>query len=74
MLDTRLVAVIRGRAMYEVLEDARTLFTGTLAECRRFELLHEEKRVDSLRDRRRRDRPEARIYRIHGRLPAASAF
>ncbi|MCG3135614.1 MAG: hypothetical protein HMLKMBBP_03335 [Planctomycetes bacterium] len=74
MLDTRLVALIRGHAMYEVVEDGRTLFTGTLPECRRFEMLHDEKRVDAMRNKRRRDKPEAKIFRIHGRLPAASAF
>ena len=54
--------------------DGRLLFTGSLAECRRFESLHDEKVVDALRDKRRRDRPQARIYRIWGRSASASGF
>ncbi len=72
MLEKRLVAVIRGRAYYELVEDGRSIFTGSLTECERFQRLHEEKRVDALRDKRRRDRPEARIFRIHAR--AAGGF
>lgn len=73
-METRLVAVIRGRDYYEVVEDGRLLFTGSLAECQRYERLHDEKVVDSLRDKRRRDKPEARIYRIWGRSASASGF
>ena len=73
-METRLVAVIRGRDYYEVVEDGRMLFTGSLAECRRFESLHDDKVVESLRDKRRRDRPQARIYRIWGRPASASGF
>jgi len=73
-METRLVAVIRGRDYYEVMEDGRLLFTGSLAECQRFEGLHGEKVVDSQRDKRRRDRPQARIYRIWGRSASASGF
>jgi hypothetical protein len=74
MLETRLVAVIRGRAYYEIIEDSRTLFTGTLSECRRFEEMHVEKRADAMRDKRRRDKPEAKIYRIHARTAAAGGY
>ena len=51
--------------------DQRPVFTGSLAECRRFEDLHDDKEVEARRDRRRRDKPEARIYRIWGRAAAA---
>lgn len=70
-MEMRLVAVIRGRPYYEVLVDQRSVFTGSLAECRRFERLHDEKEVDARRDKRRRDKPEARIFRIWGRAAAA---
>jgi hypothetical protein len=60
----RLVAIIRGRAYYEVLEDERPLFTGTLAECRRFAKLHQDKYERFQKPKRRRDQPEARIYRL----------
>jgi hypothetical protein len=73
-MELRLVAMIRGRAYYEVLSDQRSVFTGSLSECRRFEMLHQEKEIDARRDRRRRDKPEARIYRLHGRLAAAGGF
>jgi hypothetical protein len=70
----RLVAIIRGRAFYEVLEDERPLFTGTIAECRRFERLHLDKEEEFSRPKRRRDHPEARIYRLFRGASAASAF
>jgi hypothetical protein len=70
----RLVAIIRGRHFYEVLEDERSLFTGTLAECRRFERLHQEKYEEFQRPKRRRDQPEAQIFRIWGSSRAASAY
>jgi hypothetical protein len=70
----RLVAIIRGKHFYEVVEDDRPLFTGTLAECRRFESLHEEKFAEFQRPKRRRDQPQARIFRIWGAPAAASAF
>lgn len=70
-METRLVAVIRGRPYYEVLVDQRPVFTGSLSECRRFEQLHEDKEVEARRDKRRRDKPEARIFRIWGRAAAA---
>jgi hypothetical protein len=72
MLETRLVAVIRGRAYYEILEDGRALFTGSLSECRRFEELHGLKRADAMRDKRIRDKPAARIFRMHVRSAAGS--
>lgn len=70
-MELRLVAMIRGRPYYEVVVEQRSVFTGSLAECRRFERLHEEKEIESRRDKRRRDRPEAKIYRIWGRAAAA---
>jgi hypothetical protein len=70
-MEMRLVAVIRGRAYYEVLVEQRSVFTGSLAECRRFERMHEDKEIEARRDKRRRDKPEARIYRIWGRAAAA---
>lgn len=70
-MEMRLVAVIRGRAYYEVLVEQRSVFTGSLAECRRFERMHDEKEIEARRDKRRRDKPEARIYRIWGRAAAA---
>ena len=73
-MEMRLVAVIRGRAMYEVLVDQRSVFTGSLSECERFGQLHEEKEIDARRDKRRRDKPEARIFRIWGRVAAAGSF
>jgi hypothetical protein len=65
-MEKRLVAVIRGRSYYEVVVDQRPVFTGSLDECRRFEGLHDEKEVEARRDKRRRDKPEARIYRLWG--------
>ena len=47
-METRLVAVIRGRPYYEVLVDQRPVFTGSLSECRRFEQLHEDKEFREL--------------------------
>lgn len=73
-VERRLVAVIRGRAYFEVLVDQRPVFTGSLSECERFERMHEEKETDARRDKRRRDKPEAKIYRIHGRMAAAGGF
>jgi hypothetical protein len=65
-METRLVAVIRGRPYYEVLVDQKSVFTGSLSECQRFGALHEEKEIESRRDKRRRDKPEARVYRLWG--------
>ena len=65
-MEMRLVAMIRGRPYYEVLVDGRAVFTGSLSECRRFEGLHEEKEIDARRDKRRRDKPEARVFRLWG--------
>jgi hypothetical protein len=70
----RLVAIIRGRHFYEVVEDERPLFTGTLAECRRFERLHQEKFEEFQRPKRRREQPQARIFRIWAGPAAASSF
>ena len=70
----RLVAIIRGKHFYEVIEDERPLFTGTLAECKRFEQLHLEKFDEFQRPKRRRELPQARIFRIWGASTAASAF
>jgi hypothetical protein len=70
----RLVAIIRGRHFYEVVEDERPLFTGTLAECRRFESLHQEKFEEFQRPKRRREQPQARIFRIWAGSAAASSF
>ena len=70
----RLVAIIRGRHFYEVVEDERPLFTGTLAECRRFERLHQEKFEEFQRPKRRRELPQARIFRIWAGSAAASSF
>ena len=70
----RLVAIIRGKHFYEVVEDERPLFTGTLSECKRFERLHVEKYEEFQRPKRRRDLPQARIFRIWGSPAAASAF
>ena len=58
-METRLVAIIRGRRFYEVLKDARSIFTGSLAECRRYVNLHVEKELKSRRNRRRRTQPTA---------------
>ena len=52
-MELRLVAMIKGRPYYEVVVDQRSVFTGSLAECRRFERLHEEKEIESRRDKRR---------------------
>ncbi len=70
----RLVAIIRGRHFYEVLLDDRPLFTGTLAECRRFEDLHREKEAEFQKPKRRREHPQARIYRLWAGVSAASAL
>ena len=73
-METRLVAIIKGRRYYEVLKDTRALFTGTLAECRRFAKLHVEKELKASRERRRRNRPPAKVYRTWARPAAASGF
>ena len=70
----RLVAIIRGRAFFEVLEDETPLFTGTLSECKRFERLHAEKYEYFQKPKRRREQPEARIFRLWAGTSAASAF
>ncbi len=73
-MSTRLVAIVNGRHFYEVVNDSRPLFTGSLSECRRFERLHHEKELKSRRNKRRRDRPEAKIYRLGIRSLAASGY
>ncbi len=73
MLETRLVAIIKGRQFFEVLRDLRPLFTGSLSECKRFATLHLEKELKAQRNKRRRDKPQARIYRVWARPMAASA-
>jgi hypothetical protein len=70
----RLVAIIRGKHFYEVVEDERPLFTGTLAECKRFERMHLEKYEEFQRPKRRRDQPQARIFRIWAGSAAASSY
>ena len=70
----RLVAIIRGKQYFEVLEDETPLFTGTLPECQRFERLHEEKYETFQRPKRRRDLPQARIFRIWPGSSAASGY
>lgn len=70
----RLVAIIRGKHFYEVLEDDRPLFTGTLSECHRFERLHQEKYEEFQRPKRRREQPQAQIFRIWAGPAAASSF
>ena len=70
-MDTRLVAIIKGKPLYEVVKETRPLFTGTLAECKRFERLHQEKELKAQQPKRRRDKPQARIYRLWSR---ASGF
>lgn len=64
MLETRLVAVIKGRQFFEVVKDTRPMFCGTLAECRRYLKLHLEKEEKAHKPKRRRDKPQARIYRV----------
>ena len=73
MLETRLVAVIKGRRFFEVCKDSRALFTGSLSECKRFARLHMEKEEKSQRDKRRRDKPAAKIYRVWARGVAANS-
>ena len=70
----RLVAIIRGKHFYEVVEDDRPLFTGTLQECRRFERLHIEKYEEFQRPKRRRDQPQAQMFRIWAGPSIASSF
>ncbi len=69
-METRLVAIIKGRRFYEVVRECRSLFTGTLAECERFVRLHVEKELKARRNRRRRDKPVARVYRAWARTAA----
>ena len=73
MLETRLVAIIKGRRFFEVLKDMKPLFTGSLNECKRFAGLHLEKELKSRRNKRRRDKPQAKIYRVWARALAASS-
>lgn len=70
----RLVAIIKGKQYFEVLEDEKPLFTGTLLECKRFEQMHEEKYALFQRPKRRRDLPQARIFRIWPGSSAASGY
>ena len=72
MLETRLVAVIRGRRFFEVCKDTQSIFTGSLAECRRFAKLHLEKELKSRRNKRRRDKPAAKIFRVWARGVSAT--
>jgi len=72
MIETRLVAVIKGRSFFEVLKDTRPLFTGSLSECKRFAKLHLEKELKAARNRRRRDKPEAKIFRVWARGVSAT--
>lgn len=72
MLETHLVAVIKGKQFYQVMQNGRALFTGTLGECKRFSDLHMEKVEYAARDRRIRHKPEAKIYRVRSRPLAAS--
>ncbi len=73
MLETRLVAIIKGRRFFEVFKETRSLFTGSLAECRRFAKLHLEKELKARRNKRRRDKPEAKIYRVWARPVTANS-
>ncbi len=73
-METRLVAIIKGRYFYEVLKDARSVFTGSLAECRRYAKLHVEKELKARRNRRRRTKPAAKVYRTWARTAAASGY
>lgn len=72
MLETKLVAIIKGKRFYEVYRDSRSLFTGSMEECKRFTELHLEKEIDSQRNKRIRNKPAARIYRVWARPLAAS--
>ena len=45
-----------------------------LAECRRFERMHQEKFEEFQRPKRRREQPQARIFRIWAGSAAASSF
>ena len=72
MLETRLVAVIKGRRFLEVMKDGQSLFTGSLTECKRFAKLHLEKELKSRRNKRRRDKPEAKIFRVWSRGVSAT--
>ena len=73
MFATRLVAIIKGRRFFEVLKDARPLFTGTPNGCRRYVKLHLEKELKARRNKRRRDKPQARIFRVWARVHAATS-
>ncbi len=69
-METRLVAIIKGRRFYEVVKESRSLFTGSLDECQRFARLHVEKELKARRNRRRRDKPVVRMYRAWARTAA----
>ena len=56
-----------------ILKDMRPLFTGSLNECKRFAGLHLEKELKSRRNKRRRDKPQAKIYRVWARVLAANS-
>ncbi len=73
MLETRLVAIIKGRRLFEVMKDTRSLFTGSMSECKRYVDLHLEKEERAQRNRRRRDKPAAKIYRVWTRQLAAGS-
>jgi len=72
MLQTRLVAIIKGRRFFEVVKDSRALFTGSQGECKRFVELHLEKEEKAQKPKRRRDKPMGRVYRVWSRPMAAS--
>lgn len=72
MLETHLVAVIKGKQFFQVVQNGRDLFTGTLEECKRFSELHMEKVERASRNRRIRNKPQAKIYRVRARPLAAS--
>ncbi len=74
MLQTRLVAIIKGRRFYEVLRDSKALFTGSQSECKRFVDLHLEKEAKAARPKRRRDKPMGRVYRVWTRPMAVSGL
>ena len=69
-METRLVAIIKGRRYFEVVKDGRSIFTGALDECRRFAMLHVEKELKARRIRRRRRNTSLRVYRSWARPTA----
>jgi len=42
-METRLAQLADGKFYYEVCEDGKSLFTGTLDECQRFKHFHHKK-------------------------------